>query len=267
MKLRMILNAFFKLSNLGLLILFGCISAVISTIGVTYFGFDVNSPIPYIPAVILYLVMVGKTLFSKDFHEKFNRKEKVRTIQNLNYSCLRLANEAKKSTNSTYLQRLRKVMEEKSDIVNSFFKGEHSYVKERIVEQTLNLVIVYIKLLTNFCIRSRELSEMDLSKVSERINSNTRRLNFMKDVNIAEDVRNLISMDEKMINRVKDEKKDLERISAKLDYIESTINMFKHQILTSLESGEMLEKLQTAVNEATALDNVLEDRRRNKIKY
>jgi hypothetical protein len=74
------------------------------------------------------------------------------------------------------------------------------------------------------------------------------------------------SMDEKMINRVKDEKKDLERISAKLEYIESTVNMFKHQILSSIESDEMLEKLEKAVNEATALDNVLEDRRRNKIK-
>jgi hypothetical protein len=267
MKLRMILSAFFKMSNLGLLVLFCCLSAIVRTIGANYFGYNSNSPLPYIPAAFLYLVIVGQTLYSKKFHEQFNRKEKVRTIQNLNYSCLKLANEAKKSTNSTYLQRLRKVMEEKSDIVNSFFKGEHSFVKERIVEQTLNLVIVYIKLLTNFCIRSRELSEMDLSKVSERISSNTRRLNFMKDVHIAEDIKNLISMDEKMINRVKDEKKDLERISAKLDYIESTINMFKHQILTSLESGEMLEKLQTAVNEATALDNVLEDRRRSKLRY
>ena len=262
----MILNAFFKLGNIGFLTLFCCIAAIINSVGANSFGFSISSPLPYVGAAFLYLVLVGRTLFSKNFHEQFNRREKVRTIQNLNYSSLKLANEAKRSTNSTYLQRLRKVMEEKSEIVNSYFKGEHSYIKERIVEQTLNLVIVYIKLLTNFCIRSRELSEMDLSKVSERINSNTRRLNFMKDATIAEDVKNLISMDEKMINRVKDEKKDLERISAKLEYIESTINMFKHQILTSLESGEMLETLQTAVNEATALDNVLEERRRNKIR-
>ena len=81
-----------------------------------------------------------------------------------------------------------------------------------------------------------------------------------------DDIRKIIEMDEKLINRLKDEKKDLERISAKLDYMESTVNMFKHQALSSVESEEMLEKLETAVNEAEALDNVLEDRRKNKLK-
>lgn len=260
MKFRMVLSSFFKLSNLGLLLLFSGIAYILGM------ALPENALLLYIPVLIVYIALVGQTLFSKKFHENFNKKEKIRTIQNLNFSCLRLANEAKKNTNTTYLQKLRKVMEDKSEIVNSFFRGEQSFVKEKIVEQTLNLVIVYIKLLTNFCIRSRELSEVNLSQVSDRINSNTRRLSFMKDANIAEDVKNLINMDEKIINRVKEEKKDLERISAKLDYIESTVSMFKHQILTSVESGEMLEKLETAVNEAAALDNVLEDRRRNKMK-
>lgn len=267
MKSRMFLSSFFKLSNLGILLLFSS-AAYLLGLGLPELGISmpVNTMLLFVPVLIVYLAAVGQTLFSKKFHEQFNHKEKIRNIQNLNYSCVRLANEAKKNVNSTYLQKLRKVMEDRTEIVNSFFRGEHSFVKEKIVEQTLNLVVVYIKLLTNFCIRSRELGEVNLSQVSERINSNTRRLNFMKDVHIAEDVRNLISMDEKIINRVKEEKKELERINAKLEYIESTVNMFKHQILTSIESGEMLEKLQTAVNEAKALDNVLEDRQRNKLK-
>lgn len=267
MKVRMVLSSFFKLRNLGILLLISCISFLISNIlFLNEKILQTDKLLIFVPAIIVYMMMVVQTLFSKNFHEQFNRKEKIRTIQNLNYSCLKLAKEAKKNTNTTYLLKLRKVMEDKSEIVNSFFRGEHSFVKEKIVEQTLNLVIVYIKLLTNFCIRTRELREMDLSKLSDRINSNTRRLNFMKDVHIAEDVKNLIGMDEKIINRTKEEKKDLERISAKLEYIESTVNMFRHQILTNIESGEMLEKLETAVNEAAALDNVLEDRRRNKMK-
>ena len=60
--------------------------------------------------------------------------------------------------------------------------------------------------------------------------------------------------------------KDLERISARLDYMESTVNMFKHQIMSSIESEDMLEQLETAVNEAEALDAVLDERRRSRLR-
>lgn len=270
MRLRMFLSAFFKMSNLGWLFLFLSITALGSNLfeGTSVLGLTLNAqnPILYLPAIFLYLGFVGKTLFSKDFHTRFNQKERIRKLQDLNYTCLKLANEAKRKVGSGHLQRLRKVMEDKSEIVNSFFKGEKSFLKERIAEQTLNLVIAYIKLLMNYCLRSRELSGTDVNKVTERMNTNSRKLNFVKDVHMAEDIKNLINMDEKILLRLKEEKKDLERTSAKLDYMESTVNMFRHQILSNIESDEMLEKLDTAVNEATALDSVLEDRRRNKMK-
>jgi hypothetical protein len=44
------------------------------------------------------------------------------------------------------------------------------------------------------------------------------------------------------------------------------VNMFKHQIVSNIETDDMLEKLETAVNEASALDSVLEDHRRDKIR-
>lgn len=256
----MFLNALFKMRN---------IAALLFALGIAYM---LNGVIPF-PEIFIYgsgagvyLVFIVQSLLSKSFHEEFNRKEKIRQIQDLNYACLKYANEAKKHTNATYLQKLRKVMEDKKDIVDSFMRGDKSYIKEKIVEQTLNLVIAYTKLLTNFCIRSRELAEMDVSEIANRINFNTRRLNFARDPHVIEDIKNLIDIDQKIISRLKEEKKDLERISAKLDYMESTVNMFKHQILSSIESEEMIEKLETAVNEATALDNVLEERRRNKIR-
>lgn len=87
----------------------------------------------------------------------------------------------------------------------------------------------------------------------------------MKDDRMLDDINNVIEMDEKAIQRVKDERNELERIHARLDYIESMLNMFKHQIISSIESEEMVEKLETAVNEATALDSVLQERRRNQI--
>ena len=73
-------------------------------------------------------------------------------------------------------------------------------------------------------------------------------------------------MDERLITRLKDEKKELERIGVKLDYMESTVNVFKHQILSSVENEEMLEQLETVVNEAEALDTVLEERRKSKLR-
>ena len=267
MKARLILRALFKLRNIGLLLLLLGAAALAATgLGeLAIFGLGIST-IAYPAVLVIYAVLVLQTLNSKEFHDDFNRKEKLRHIQDLNYACLKLSNEAKRNTNSTYLQKLKKIIEDKNDIVDSFFRGEQGYLKERITEQTLNLVVSYLKLLNNFCIRSRELSAVDVSAVAGRINTNTRKLGFTRDIHTMDDIRKIIEMDEKLINRLKDEKKDLERISAKLDYMESTVNMFKHQALSSVESEEMLEKLETAVNEAEALDNVLEDRRKNKLR-
>ncbi|RCX16075.1 hypothetical protein DFR58_11257 [Anaerobacterium chartisolvens] len=271
MKFRMVMSAFFKFKNLGWMCLLLAASAIAANMlsGLDVFGLSVlidpTTPVVYLPALVIYLGIIAKTLLSEEFHEEFNRREKRREIQDLNYKCLKLANEAKRHTNAAYMKKLRRVMDDKKDIVESYFRGEHSYIKEKIVEQTLNLIVAYIKLLINFCIRSKELGEMDVSTIADRINANVRKLNFANDPHIKEDVKNLIEMDEKIINRLKDEKKELERISAKLDYMESTVNMFKHQAISSIESEEMVEKLQTAVDEAKALDNVLEERRRNKI--
>lgn len=269
MKARLFLSAFLKLGNIAVLLLaLGAAALLADPNGILLMlGFGstaIAGSILYPAAVVLYLAFVIQTLSSKKFHEDFNRKQKIRSIQDLNYKCLRLANEAKRHTNNVYMQKLRKVMDDKKDIVDSFFRGEHSFLKERIVEQTLSLVVSYIKLLTNFCIRSRELSNLDISDITNRINVNTRKLNFAGDSRTSEDLRKVVEMDQKIIDRMKEEKKDLERISAKLDYMESTVNMFKHQILSSVESEDMLEKLETAVNEATALDNVLEDRRKSR---
>ena len=270
MKSRLILSAVFKLRNIGILAVLLGISSLIGnpTAFPLLFQFaplQYMGSFAYAASIVIYLAFVAGTLSSKEFHEQFNRRQKIRHIQDLNYMCLRLASEAKKYTNNTYMQKLKRVMEDKDDIVNSFFRGERSYLKEKIVEQTLNLVVSYIKLLTNYCIRSKELSTMDIGEITNRINLNLRKLNFTSDLNAAEDIKQVMEMDEKLINRLKDEKKELERICNKLDYMETTVNMFKHQVISSIESEEMLEKLETAVNEASALDSVLEERRKNKI--
>ncbi len=270
MRARMVLNALFKMRNLGILAAAMILAALLSDPSalpnMLGYGYALPDALAVSGGLAVYVAFVLQTLASEKFHEEFNRKEKFRKIRELNRQAGRLSAEARRNTNNTYLQKLKKVMEDKNDIFQSYSGGEHSYLKERIVEQTLNLVISYLKLLNNFCIRSRELSGVDVSAVATRINNNTRKLSFTKDVRMSEDIRKVIEMDEKLIARLKDEKKELERINAKLDYMESTVNMFKHQIMSSVENEEMLEQLETAVNEAEALDTVLEDRRKNKLR-
>jgi hypothetical protein len=270
MRGRLVASAFFKLRNLGILaaamILVGLLVDQSALPHILGYSVAVPDAVAVSGGLAVYVAFVLQTLSSKQFHEEFNRKEKMRTIRELNRQANRLSSEARRNTNSTYLQKLKKVMDDKNDIFNSYSTGEPSYLKERIVEQTLNLVTAYLKLLNNFCIRSRELNAVDVSTVAARINNNSRKLSFSRDARMADDVRKIIEMDEKLINRMKDEKKELERISAKLDYMESTVNMFKHQIMSSIENEDMLEQLETAVNEAEALDTVLEDRRRSRIR-
>ncbi|HHW31247.1 MAG TPA: hypothetical protein GXX20_06180 [Clostridiaceae bacterium] len=261
MKLKLFLSAVFRFRNIAILLLaLGAASIVLES-------FSGISPwAAYLVSLSAYVASLVQTLTNREFHEKFNHKQKVKQIQNLNFICLRLSSEAKRHLNTAQNQKLRKIMEDKDDIVNSFFRGERSFLKEKVVEQTLNLVASYIRLLMNYAIRSKELEEMDISEVANRINLNTRKLNFEKDPSRLDDLRKVIDMDQKIITTLKEEKKNLEGISAKLDYMSSAVNMFKHQIMSSIESEDMLEQLQTVLNEAEALDNVLYERRKNRVK-
>ncbi len=214
--------------------------------------------------VVIYAALVVMSLSSKKFHDNVLKSEKEKNIQELDKKCSSLSYEAKKCLSAAYYPRLRKVMDDKKDIVDSFIKGERGYLKERIVEQTLNLVISYLKLLANFSKRSKELTNMDVTVLAKRVTENNFKLRSNIDPRAAEDIKRAIEMDEKVMVRIKEEKQELERISAKLNYMESMVNMFKQQIISSIESEDMLNKLESAVNEATALDNVLDERRRNK---
>lgn len=265
MKFSFLANAFINFRNIAILL----IMMGISIFAGTYLPFV---EIPFMKVVIpcgiavVYLAFVIQSLSSKNFYERFIRKQKIKHIRNLNYMSIKLSYEAKKYVNSTYRQKLVKVIEDKNEMVEAFFSNERNILKERLVEQALNLVIAYIRLLTNFCKRQRELGGVDVSQIVNRLNENKRKLNFLRDPYLTADLKKAVEMDERIINRLREEKNDLERIRVKLDYIESMVNIFKHQILTSLETEDMEEKLENAINEAIALDNVLEERRRNKLK-
>lgn len=273
MKGNLFYNAIFRFRNMTTLIFWSALVYLISTApdfqSINIYGLDITTLATgaYGAGALIYLALVIQSLFSNSFKEEVQRREKKKEINDLNRQCAKLSAQARNYASPIQRQKLRKIMQDKDDIMNSLKRGDgHSYLKEKIVEKSLNLVISYIKLMTNYSIRSRELTEINTSDLMNKINANRRKLSFMKDDRMLEDVKSVIEMDEQVIQRVKDEKNELERIFARLDYIESMLSMFKHQIVSSIESEEMVEKLETAVNEATALDTVLQERRRNQIR-
>jgi len=257
MKQQLFKSALFRFRNITILLL-SLLAACIAMESNIF-------PLAIAAAVAVYAASVIQSLLSKNFQEKINRKQKIYNIKELNYQCRCLANKVKRDSNVEFYKhgyyKLKKVMDDKNEIYESFFRGEYSYLKEKIVEQALKLVISYIKLLHNFCIRSNDINSTDINEIINRLNMNKCKLSFTKDPDTMEDIKNLIDIDEKTIARFKEEKNDLERIMAKLDYIESTINTFKHRIISNIETEDMLENLETVVNEASALDAALEKRK------
>jgi anion-transporting ArsA/GET3 family ATPase len=266
MKGKLFVGALFKFRNIAFLLLslFIVIADESGFLGLQSSILKYSGFTEYIIAAAIYLVLVLQSFTSKAYQDKFMRGQKIKQIKHLNTLCFKLFSETRKNVNQAYLKKLRKMMEDRNEIVTTFFRGERNYLKEKIVEQTLNLVVSYIKLTNNYCLRSRELSSLDVSEVADRVNMNARKMSFLKDPYAIEDLKKVIDMDERIIQRLKDEKKDLERIHTKLDYMESAVNMFKHHILSNIESEELLDKLETTVNEAYAMDSVLQERRKTK---
>ena len=177
MRARMVLSAMLKLRNIGILIVAWILLTMLNSMLQlpALFG-SAPELLTFAGGLAVYIVFVIQSLLSKDFQNEFNQKEKFRKIRELNRLANRLSAEAKRNTNNTYLLKLKKVMEDKNDIFASYSSGEPSYLKEKIVEQTLNLVIAYLKLLNNFCIRSRELSSVDVGAISARRCSSSLKL-------------------------------------------------------------------------------------------
>jgi hypothetical protein len=157
-------------------------------------------------------------------------------------------------------------MRDKDEIIKSYNKDKSNYLKVKIAEQALNLVVAYINLLRDFCIRSREVGKININLIMERIAQNNRRLNFINDSKVYEDIKRIIEMDERMIERHKEERSDLERADARMEYVKSTVGMLRHQINSGLDSEKNLENIENILNEAVAFENVLSERNKRRLR-
>jgi hypothetical protein len=132
---KIVTKALFNFRNLGaLLLLIGAGMALQDSIQSVNYDWLITLGVP----AGVYAALVIQSLTSKNFQDKVLSREKEKNIKKLDRECMDLSYEAKKCLSAAHYPRLRKVMDDRKDIVESFFKGERGFMKEKIVEQTLN---------------------------------------------------------------------------------------------------------------------------------
>lgn len=248
MKSKMLLKAVTKFKNILLLAI---------VLGV----FLVTQNIPFLligAAGYIYFIM--QTLKDENFMKEFNKEMQIEGIQDLNEECNRLYQNVFRRLPGGMRDRIRNVYKEKQALVAYYVQVNSDPIKQRIVEQALNLVIVYLKLMLNYNVRIREVNSTNAKRVLDRISANKRKQEFLSNPKAIADLQRAVELDEKIVERINNEKSELEMINSKLDYIESAILMFKHQIVSNTDSDPVIEDIDNVVNEAIALDNVLSHR-------
>jgi hypothetical protein len=263
---RMFLSAMFKKKNLLFLLLwFISVGIFLGNISMPSIS-DNLEPLLYLAGLIPYSGLVIKTIKSEKFKEEFSIKEKTRRIKDLNISCIKLYQVNRRNIRDDMQASIKKVLRDKNEIISNYERTKDDFIRDNILEKTLNLVYSYIKLSRDYSMRRKELRLINLESVKERIAKNNRRLNFETNEDTKENIQKMIDMDQRLIERVKEEKIDIDSAKSKLEYIENTIGMLKHHTLTTFNRTEITGQLDEVINEASALETVLDNRRKNNMK-
>lgn len=203
---------------------------------------------------------VVQSLLSKEFRDDFEKKEIIAEIKKTQEECHLAVRNLKRKLDINAQQRISSVIKEADEIVLSFLGGDKNYLKVRAVQQSLKLTSAYVKLADMFRVRSSASGGDRVSQLAKRINANTSNLKSVRDQGVANELKRVIEADERMIESLKNEKYELERIDARLQYMESAISMLKYNIISNLESEDILSALESDVHEADALNYALNDR-------
>ena len=223
-------------------------------------GYSASTYIQYGVSLLVYAGFVAQSLFSREFRKNFNQKEKINEIKKESETFRQNARNLKRKLEPKAQQRLDNMLRESDEIVQSFLSGNKNQLKERVVQQSLKLTSAYITLADMFRVRSSASNSERISQLARRINTNTNNLNSVRDEGIASELKRVIDADERMIESLKNERLELDRIDARLQYMESAIGMLKYNIISNLESEDTLNRLESDVHEADALNTVLNER-------
>jgi hypothetical protein len=213
-----------------------------------------------------YIYFVMQTLRSGEFKAQLAQEEKLDGIQKLSWDCNELYRNVIGKLDRNLKSKAAAILRQKNELMRFFSKYSDNPLKQRIIEQALKLVMAYLNLLYTYSTRSRELSSQSLNELVGRINYNNRKLGSLKSYEAVLDLTKTIEMDEKLLKSMREEREELEKTNVRLDYIESTIGAFKHRILSPDSMDPAAEEIEDVINEATALDNVLNEHSRNRMR-
>ena len=254
MKFDILKGAFFLRRNL--------LALLISVIVTSQFlrGLPYFDVFQYVLPIAAYLGFVGQSLSSRSFRDDYTKHALINEIRKSLEECRLAARNLKRNLEINAQQRLTTVLNESEEIFLSFMNGEKSPLKTRAVQQSLKLTLAYIKLADMFRIRSSATGGEKISQLARRINANVNSINGVKDPGIADELRRVVEADERILESLKGERLELEKIDARLQYMESSISMLKYNIISNLESEDILSHLETDVHEADAMNSVLNER-------
>jgi hypothetical protein len=209
-----------------------------------------------------YFIAIYRTANSEKFRAEVALNDKLDGINKLSWECDSLYRRISRSLGKTLRVKAVGVAKQKNELMEYFNKYSDDPIKQRIIEQALKLVTAYFNLASNYSDRMRELSQQNLNDLLSRININNRKLGSLKNYEAVLELTKTVEMDEKLLKNLKEEREELEMVNVRLDQIESTIVGFKHRILSSELSDPETEEIEHVINEASALDNALNDRNR-----
>ena len=211
-------------------------------------------------ALFVYAAFVAQTVFDSKFRAAYDAKKTDAEIRAAQISLHTQARNMRKHLDHIYDQRLATVIRETDEAIGSFLGGEKTVIKHKIAQKAADIAAMYIKLLDVYHKRARASHTDQISFLARRINTNTSNLNNVRDPANADEIRRVIEIDEKMITTLKGERSELDKIDARLQYMESTVSMLKYNAVSNLESDELLRSLEADVDEAEAINAVLTER-------
>lgn len=197
---------------------------------------------------------------------KLNHFSKLGELRRMSRECDEFYRKVSRKLDRAMKNRAIGILKQKSELMDFFKRCSEDPLKQRIVEQALRLVSAYINLVYGYSVRSTEVSDRSLKEIEARINYNNRRLGALKSYEAVLELEKTVELDEKLLASLKEERKELERTSARLDYIESTIRSFKHRIISTDSLDPEVEEIENVINEATALDEVLSARKSDRMR-
>lgn len=255
----MFLKAAFKLRNIVVLAAALFLAAIAPSMA---------PEIPWLPYLLAsagaaaYTGLVIRMAKSGSFKEEYRLAERLDGIYDLSRESSALYRRISGRLSKKQRIKAIKVLKQKEELMNHFSRYEDDPVRQKITEQALKLVMAYFNLACSYCDRMRDLSQQNFDELSSRINVNNRKLGSLKNYQAVIELTKTVEMDEKLLKNLQDEREHLEMVNVRLDQIESAIVAFKHRILSNDLTDPEAEEIENTINEATALDNVLSERKR-----